>query len=228
MNDNLDKWLEDSKVETPDSGEFRRLNRLLIKERIIASGPARRRRHRILVIVISLLLLMLLSGNVSQLGSDSFEMKKTTEFRPWRDGPVTVYENVFRGGSVNLPDEFSAADIDEFQRSVAAGEGTIIEATGLSYGGKTLWLKHVSRNINGRENLEGSTPENPPSQEPDDFIEFLTTNQADLISRTKTSPPQAKFKMVVDGVKMDFDSWTFEYPGYGKVTRYVGFPVEKN
>lgn len=189
MADNLDQWIKDSKAETPDSGEFRRLNRILIKDRMATVVPARRRRFRLIVILSTLILLLLVSGQVSQLGSDNFDTKVTTEFIPIVNDSITIYENVFRGGSVNLPRDFSEADIDEYQRSVAAGEGTVVKATGLSYGGKTSWLKFVTRDINGRINTEGRSTENPPSEEPENLLQFFQDHYRDLVSRTKTAPP---------------------------------------
>jgi hypothetical protein len=98
MADNLDKWIKDSKVVTPDSGEFRRLNRILLKDRMATVVPARRRRFRLILVLFILVLLLLLSGQVSQLGSDISETKTTTGFRPHLNDSVTIHENVFRGG----------------------------------------------------------------------------------------------------------------------------------
>jgi len=225
MADNLDKWIKDSKEVTPDSGEFRRLNRVLIKDRMATVVPARRRRFRFLVVLVSLAFLLLLSGQIFQLGRDGFETKISTGFHPAVNDSVTVYEYVFRGGSVNLPQDFTETDIDVYTRSVSAGEGTVVKATGLSYGGKTSWLKFVNRDINGRENTEGRPSIDPPSQDPDNFLKFLQDNFRDLVARTKTEPPHATKRLTLDGILFEFDIWTYEYPGYGEVTRYIGFPV---
>ena len=77
MADNLDKWIKDSKEETPDSGEFRRLNRVLLKDRMRTVVPARRRRFRFFLVLVILILLLLLSGQISQLGGESSETKTT-------------------------------------------------------------------------------------------------------------------------------------------------------
>lgn len=225
MADNLDKWIKDSKVETPDSGEFRRLNRILLKDRMLTVVPARRRRFRLVLVLVTLALLLLISGQISQLGGDNFETQKTTHFRPSINDSSTVYENIFRGGSMSLPPDFSEADIDEFHRSVAAGEGTVVKATGLSYGGKTYWVKFVIRDINGKENLSGIPTENPPAEDPENYEEFLREHFPDLVSRTKADPPHATNRLTLDGILFEFEIWTYEYPGYGEVTRYIGFPV---
>lgn len=225
MADNLDKWIKDSKAVTPDSGEFRRLNRILLKDRMATVVPARRRRFRLILVLFILVLLLLMSGQVTQLGSDNFDSKVTAEFRPYLNDSVTIHENVFRGGSVTLPQDFSEADIDEYQRSVAAGEGTVVKATGLSYSGKTSWLIFVTRNINGRENTKGRSTENPPSQDPENLLQFLQNHYRDLISRTKTDPPHATERLTLEGILFEVDIWIYEYPEYGQVTRYIGFPV---
>jgi hypothetical protein len=188
MADNLDKWIKDSKVEAPDSGEFRRLNRVLLKDRMATVIPARRRRFRLLLVMVTLVLLLLVSGQISHLGSDSFETKISTEY-------------------------------------CAALDDTVIKATGLSYGGKTSWLKYVTRDINGRENTEGRATENPPSQEPENILQFLQEHYRDLVARTKIDPSHATQRLTLDGILFEFEIWTYEYPGFGEVTRYVGFPV---
>jgi hypothetical protein len=225
MRANLDKWIKDAKDDVPDSGEYRRLNRILLKERMITSGPDRRRHHWVLLVVIILVFLMLLSGQLNQLGSDGFETNTRNE-KSLHGDTTTIHENVFRGGSVNLPRDFSEADIDEYHRSVAAGEGSIVMVTGLSYGGKTTWLKFVKRIVNGKENIEGGETESMISEDLDDFLQFYQKYNSDLKAKTATEPPHEIKRMVVDGVMLDFRIWTYEYPGFGKVTRHIGLPVD--
>lgn len=226
MKENLDKWIKDAKVTTPDSGEYRRLNRILMKERMLTTKSGRGRRHWILTVSLILVLLMGLSGSISQLGSDGFHTRKFAGLSA-RGDSLTLYSNEFRGGTTSLPEDFSPEDVDEFHRSVAAGEGTIYMVTGLSYGGKTSWLKLVVRDINGKENRNGVKPNSPVSQDPDDMLPFLKTFYQDLIARSKTDPPRDRMQREVDGVMIEFGVWTYEYPGYGEVTRYVGYPVSK-
>lgn len=124
-----------------------------------------------------------------------------------------------RGGTTNFSEEYSAEDIDEFHRSVAAKEGTIYMVTGLSYGGKTSWWKHVVRDLNSKEHMAGDNPDSPVSKEPDDLLPFLQTHCKDLVARCKTDPPRDRMQLEVDGVMIEFGVWTCEYPGYGEVTR---------
>ncbi len=224
---NLDKWIKDARDDAPDSGEYRRLNRAMLKERMGARGTGRRRYHRVLLGVLSLVFLMLFSGQFNQLGSDGFDTVETTVFRPWSGDSITIYSNVFRPGSTNLPSDFTAEDNYEWQQSVATGEETIYMASGVSYGGKTIWIKNVARYINGKENKGGQSPTTPPSQTPDNYMDFVKTNLKNLTARTKIDPPHEKMKMIVDGVLIDFGVWTYEYPDFGEVSYYLGFPVEQ-
>lgn len=227
MKSNLDTWIKDAKEAVPDSGEYRRLNRALLKERIQKANPDRRKNHRLLVMAASLIILVGFSGQISQLGSDSFETATSTAILPGSGDTVTVHSNVFRGGAVNLPEHFSEADVDEYTRSVAAGEGEIIKVNGISYGGRTSWVKIVRRTINGQINEGGDETRDPPSQEPANFFAFLKDHSRDLTARIKSEPPHGSMQMTVDGVLMDLDYWTFEYPGFGSVTRYEGIPAAR-
>ncbi len=225
MNANLDKWIKDARDDVPDSGEYRRLNRAMLKDRMAATTPRRRRIHKMLLGSLSLVFLMLFSGQVSQLGSDSFDTTTDTIILTMSGDTVTFYENVFRGGSAVLPD-FSEADVEDYHRSVAAGEGELVKVTGTSYGGKTNWDKIVRRIINGKENLGGEIVKDPKSETPHDFLKFMKDHVADFNARLKLEPPHGEMQMVVDGILVDFQFWTYEYPGYGKVTRYTGTPAQ--
>ncbi len=183
MRANLDQWIKNSKADVPESGEYRRLNRAMLKERIAAMAPRRRRHHRVLLGFLSLVFLMLFSGQLNK------------------------------------------SDRDELNRSVAANEGKLVKVTGLSYGGKTTWNKFIRMNINDKEIIPGGRPENPSSEFPDNYFEFLQAHYSDLEAKTNSVPPHRTERIIVDGVMMDFKIWTFEFPGYGLVTRYLGTPV---
>lgn len=228
MRDNLDKWIKDAKEDTPDSGEYRRLNRVLVKERMITEVPGRKRRHRLLIFLVALLMMVSVSGKISQLGSNSFDSDKKVELNAMGD-TVTRYYDQFGGGSTNLPDSFTEADVRGFKQSLAAGEGEgeMLRVTGLSYGGKTTWVKIMRREVNGKVIENGQVTDNPVSEILDNEVVFYQAHMKDLMGKIKTLPAQAEVTMVVDGIIVDFDIWTFDYPGYGKVIRYVGIPQEK-
>lgn len=226
MNDNLDKWIKDARETTPDSGEYRRLNRILVKERLVARNPSRKRQHRVLIFLVTLLALLIFSGQISQLGSNTFETIKTREVHPLGD-TLTYYYDVFGTGSVTLDDSFTESDVLAYKQSLAANDEEIVRVTGLAWGGKYTWLKHVKRDINGRDHISGLAPKNPVSEDPRDLIKFLMTHMEDLVHKTKTLPAQAETTLTIDGVLVKMDVWTFTYPGYGEVTRYSGYPIEK-
>jgi hypothetical protein len=225
MHDNLDKWIKSAREVTPDSGEYRRLNRVLVKERMITAAPGRKRHHPILIFSLALLMMVAFSGKISQLGSNSFETEKKIGLSAWGDTIIRHY-NVFGGGSTNLPDSYTDADVRAFNQSLAAGEGEMTRVTGLSYGGKTSWIKHMRRDINGKVTETGQSTVNPVSEEPVDMVAFFIAHMGDLKGKMKSLPPQAEVTMTIDDVLVDFKVWTYEYPDYGKVTFYDGYPAE--
>ena len=226
MNVNLDTWIKDASIEIPDSGEYRRLNRALLKERMALLATRRQRHHRVLLMVLSVVFIMMTSGQVNQLGSDSFDTTTGTMVLPMSGDTATYYENVFRGGSAVLPG-YSEAEVEDFHRSVAAGEGEMVKVTGTFYGGKTTWAKIVRRTISGKERLVPDTVQDPKSETPHDFIKFMKAHVKDFNARLEMEPPHGERQMVVDGVLMNLQYWTYEYPGYGEVTRYTGTPVQE-
>ncbi len=225
MKANLDKWIKDAKDEVPESGEYRRLNRAMLKERMAVMAPRRRRRHRVLLGVLSLVFLMLFSGQLNQLGSDSFDTISRTETTYW-GVTSNIYENVFRSESVSGQGDFSESDADEVHQYLLADDGELVKVTGLSYGDKTVWNTFKKMNINSEEIIPGGHPGNPPSEYPENYFEFLASHYSELKTRANSTPPHRTERMIVDGIMMDFQIWTFEYPGYGPVTRYFGTPVK--
>ena len=63
MKANLDKLIKDAKANVPDSGEYRRLNRVLLKERMHATGTGRRRLFRVLLVSCILVVLLFFLGH---------------------------------------------------------------------------------------------------------------------------------------------------------------------
>jgi hypothetical protein len=223
MHDNLDKWIKDAREVTPDSGEYRRLNRVLVKERILTRNPSRKRRHRALITAIVALIMIVFSGTVSQLGSNSFEFVKKTQVHPLGDS-VTVYYDAFGTGSINLPTDMAEADVRAYKQSLAAKEGELFKVTGLSYGGKNSWHVHIRRVVKGVIWEEGRGSRDPVSEDLPNEMSFLTTHMKDLVRKTRTHAAHAETTITIEGHVVPLKAWTFEYPGYGKVTRYVGYP----
>ena len=190
MSENLDKYIKDSKVIPPDSGEYRRLNRILLKKRM-ASGPERSNRHRILILLVVVVFILLVSGQISQHGKDSSEVGETTD-------PVTI----------------------------APVTGTVVKVIGISYGGKTQWIKFTRKPVQGEDITSGEPTLSPLSETPDNWDHFLASHFSGLREKASTDPPHQQFQMTADGVLLDVSAWTYEFPTYGEVTRYEGIPVE--
>jgi hypothetical protein len=227
MKANLDKMIKDAKDEVPESGEYRRLNRAMLKERMANLAPRRRRRHRVLLGALSLVFLMLFSGQLNQLGSDDFEMARE-DWVSLLGKTIPVMKNEFRGSTFTVPEGFSPDDLDELNRSILAGEGELLWVQGTSYGGKTNWVKYVNRVINGKLQGSGADLVDRPDVEPDNYVEFLKKYVREIVEMTDSTPPQRETVMTFDGVVCNVEIWVFHFPEFGEVIRYIGTPVHKN
>jgi hypothetical protein len=222
---NLDKWIKDAKDDVPDSGEYRRLNRALLKERMHTTGTGRRRLHGVLLVSIILVVLVFFSGSLNQLGSDDFKTVRD-DYVNLQGNAVPVLKNEFRGNSFIIPKDFTPADLDEMNRAIAAGEGEIIAVYGTSYGGKTNWIKYVKQIINGKVNKMGQDLADRPDVTLDNYMKFLEVHMQDIVEKTRTSPHQREALMTFDDVLCNMKIWVFHFPEYGEVLRYQGVPVE--
>jgi len=223
MKANLDQLIKDARDDVPNSGEYRRLNRVMLKERMATAGP-RRRHHRVLLVTLSLVFLMMYSGQLNQLGSDDFEMARE-DWVNLRGKTIPVMRNEFRGNSFSVPKDFTPEDLDEMNRSILAGEGELVWVQGTSYGGKTNWLKYVNRVINGKIQGTGGSLEDRPHVEPDNYLEFLVEHAREIVEMTDSTPPQRETVMTFDGVVCNVKIWVFHFPEYGEVIRYMGTPI---
>ena len=227
MKANLDKWIKDAKNDVPESGEYRRLNRAILKERMAKMAPRRRRRHRVLLGVLSLVFLMFYSGQLNQLGSDDFDLILEDWVSPLgKDVPVAKHQ--FSGQSFTGLEDLSTEDLDEFYRTVSAGEGEIVWVQGTSYGGNTKWLKYVKRVVNGKIVNQGHALDDRPFVEPDNYLEFLKKYVYEIENKTRSIPHQRETVMTFDGVICNVKIWVFHFPEYGEVIRYLGTPTQKN
>ncbi|MEN8006350.1 MAG: hypothetical protein ABFS42_05010 [Candidatus Krumholzibacteriota bacterium] len=226
MKDHLDKYIHDSKVILPDTGEYRRLNRALLKERMNKVAPDRARHHKLLVIALSLVLVMGLSGQVSQLGSDDFDAVPE-DLLMITGKTVSTMKNEFRNTRFSVPQDYSQEDLEELNRSIAADDGKLLGVTGISYGGKTKWLKDVQMVVNGKILETGMNLTDRPHERPDNFDDFLLAHNKEIHLLTRSEPFQRETVMTFDGVACRVRIWEFHFPGFGQVTRYVGTPVQE-
>jgi len=225
MKSNLDKWIKDARDDVPDSGEYRRLNRGLLKERMAIMGTRRRRHHRVLLGSFSLVFLMMFFGQVSQLGSDSFDTVREDWNSP-TGKTMPVIRNEFRQQDFTITEDFAPEDTDELNRAIAAGEGELLWVEGTSYGGKTNWLKMAKFVVNGKIDKRGMNLNDRTDVEPDNYLEFLKKYNRDIVKKTESTPHQRETVMTFDGVVCKVKIWVFHYPEYGEVTRYVGTPIQ--
>ena len=226
MKTNLDKWIRAARDDVPDSGEFRRLNRAMLKVRMATLAPGHRRHNRVLLVSLCLVFLMLFSGQLNQLGgSDNFDIVRD-DWVDTRETTIPVMKNDFGSIIFSVPKDFSSEDLDELNRSIMAGEGEIVWVHGTSYGGKTNWLKYVNQVINGKIQGIGSDLDDRPDVEPDNYEDFLVKYNRVIVEKTDSTPSQRETVMTFDGVVCNVKIWVFHFPEYGEVIRYIGTPQE--
>ncbi len=225
MKANLDQMIKDARDDVPDSGEYRRLNRVMLKERMAATASPRHRHHRVLLVTLSLVFLMMFSGQLNQLGSDDFEMVRE-DWVNIEGKTIPVMRNEFRGNTFSVPQGFTPEDLDEMNRSIMADEGELVWVQGTSYGGKTTWLKYVNRVINGKTQGMGGPLDDDHYDEPDNYLEFLVEHAREIVKMTGSTPPQRETVMTFDGVVCNVKIWVFHFPEYGEVIRYMGTPIQ--
>jgi hypothetical protein len=225
MTEQFDRFMRDAAGDVPDPGEFRRLNRALLKDRMLVTEPRRQRAFRRNQLFGAVLCGLIVMTFVPPLGSDSFDLEQEVVSSDHK-GDITYHTNTFRGTSFNVNDGYDRQDIDELNQQLATGEGRIVRVTGLGWGGRTIWLKHIERDINGRRVTHGTDIKNPPSEDPAGWLDFLVAHKDDVQRIKDTRLPDREEYRVMDGVRIRLQVWSEEFPGVGDVQIYEGVPAD--
>ncbi|MCP4293934.1 MAG: hypothetical protein GY780_19055, partial [bacterium] len=103
--------------------------------------------------------------NIGELGSDGFKMvHKEDEYFP---NGLAV--NEFRGGGFNIPEGYSAEDVENFNRALAEGHGKPVGAYGFKIGDREFWRISREYSYSGKTEIATRPTVNPPSDDKDPF-----------------------------------------------------------
>lgn len=224
MSDRFDDLLKASAAETPDPGEYRRLNRAALRDHISHPRTGPIHRHRLIVVTACIGIMILFSGQTSQLGSDDFEME-ITEGRNALGEKTTIFKDTFTGSTWvgNLSEE----KIQELDQAYKSHQGEPSRLTGLTYQGKECWTFY--RTIVNKQGVREEVPADPPPgydcDEMQDNIRFYRTYFNDLRDRAEYLPPTNQYRVALYEVEFLVKEWTKSYPHYGEVTYSRGTPT---
>lgn len=223
MNDKFEKLIRDSAPEIPDPDEYRRLNRVHLRERLHEMEKPKRR-HSLVVATACLALMVLFSGQISNLGSDSFDLISEPD-TTLLGNETTVHTNSFSGYSFTATG--SDQKISDIQQAFAAQDGKLTSISCLAYGGKQKWKVNREAIIEGEiRELTADNPEWLPRDDLDQEIDFFLNYYRDLLDRSKTLRPDQVSTMTVFGVEFTVHTWKHTYPSFGEVTYSRGNPTE--
>ena len=223
MSDQFEKLIRDSAPEIPDPGEYRRLNRVALRERLHEMEKPKRS-HSLVVATACLALMVLFSGQLSNLGSDGWDLIQG-EY-PGVDGePVKRFADP--NNSFSLVGAENLREAQDIQQAFVARDAEPVRVTCLAYAGLAYWNVYGLAEIDGQiqessMDLTGILPkENLPR-----MAEFYENHFSELMKLSKTQAPDSTARLVIFGVEFELESWTATFPEFGEVTFSRGVPRE--
>jgi hypothetical protein len=172
-----------------------------------------------------LALMVLFSGQISQLGSDDFDMDLTAT-ETYRGQTKNIFKDTFSGST--WVSSRSEEEIRELDQAYVAREGEMTRISNLSVLGTNCWSLY---RIITKE--DGSTEEIPAQMPPElgceafpNSTKFYETYFRDLKMRADYLTPDEVSILKVFDVQFELMTWRHTYPEFGEVSYSRGFPLE--
>ncbi len=227
FNEPIDQWLRGMRPSVPDCNQDMEAFLSDFRDKMYADQLVRKKRERRnikrVASVLSLAVLCVLAFNISDLGSDGFDMVEVENSKgPWR-----IVKNEFRGDGFNVLEGDSEADIHEKNQQFLADLGVIIGVEGWMIKGNTRWIVRREYIINGKNSETGRPSLVPPSSRNEDIGNFILEDWSDFNEQieTGTISPTIFQEKQLDGVSFQIQGWVLTTKKYGQVSYFKGKPI---
>jgi|GEM_PF-6573713 len=225
MSDRMDKWLRAVAPEVPDSAPHKARLRQRLREKLDARHRRRRRWRQIGVLAASLALVAVFSGQITDLGSDSFEVVDTIKTS---DGGTMVAVGHQRTW-IKLKEDGSPGYVRENVAQIVANEG-VVELLMIVRIGEGVH-SNIARAtvIDGEKISLTNRCKDIPNNTTDEIAEFMMHRYDDFLARISTvpGPPGRGFRMRAEGHLFECREWIVTYPDLGRVTVIHGTVIDK-
>lgn len=222
MSDRFDSMIRRAAPPVPHLDQIRLDHRALMRERTRRDQPRRRRNHRLGLATAGLALAILLSGQVTDVGSDAWDLQ-VVPAPEGNQGEYQVFQRPFEGTSINSPDAQTARNK---LLAMAAGDERVLKALGLEIQGHTNWLLKVETGEGESTSITGRSPKDPQSTLTPQIEAFsLSPDYRALVKLVKSTSPQESSEAVIEGIPLKVQTWVFQHPDYGTIKYHQGIPI---
>jgi len=165
----------------------------------------------------------LAAGDVTDLGSDHFDMKQRSVFP---ELGVTTYDMGFGGHGVMRYDDQTESEAIEFAIMSMLDEGELLKITGLFTENGYHWAAQFKVDVGGEVAIRGRDPRDVSSLMTRNLYEFTKAHYEDLLGRLDRipAPSPRRIEMTIEGRSRQFDYWRLVYPDFGPVEYYITAP----
>ena len=232
MTQDFDKLISDAAPVVPDNGASRRMTRALLHEKMRHQERRSRKQDlRGMSLAASLVFLIVIGGQVTQLGSDGFEV----ELVPWDIGNGEIIPRMvspIRGNvGVSVPG-LSDEGNRQLQEMYMLRSGSLEELSGRAFDQDTpVWNTVFVETIDGIEVRTAHDPINlsvTNGKPRRDKIQFMLNEYEgflELVASWKI-PAIPYGQISAEGMVFEVTSWTKTYPEWGTFTYYQGLPTK--
>ena len=218
MTDQFEDWIKESAPSVHVNELKKEVHLAVLKERLRAREIRHQRRHhrqRRASMVAVVLMFLLIGGNVSELGSDGFDIT-ITESEALKEKVASIG---FRGSEFTLQDDDTEADVEDLAQQIQADLGHPVGISMYEIDGDQFWTVIQEYEVNGQMQTRTQFPSTHESSINESISDFLTGEALVMMREIKSGEllPFVTREESVDGVSFLAKVYRYHSAKHGEV-----------
>lgn len=224
MSNEFEKWIESSAPAVEADKGMKEVHLAILKQRLRDRDKqykVRQKRTRRGSIVAVVLMFVLVGGNISELGSDGFELETSESLLVDGMNNVTVGHREFGFGA---PKSLTKAETEDFARQAEWRHGQPVGVECLEIQGAAAWFINFHYDLDGSTSLGSHSVRDRPSTAGMDHLNFSQHEYDGMEEKIKngTLAPVSSRIETVDGFRFFIKVYNFESSEFGSVVFQKG------
>ena len=209
MSDKFEKFIRDYRPDVPENLVDKKVQWAMLREKIRQKRiQTKRQRLKRSIGAVALIGVMFVSGNLSQLGSDGFDIQELDTNGQYGQ----VYQHVFRKDKFNVPKGTPESTVEAFVQEMALDTGVVRSVEGIRIGDCTWWMITREYVVNGESTFTSERSDDPLSCRSRQVGRFWIENSAALLPMVESGEIQVsgETEITLEGYSFKVKVWSLE------------------